>query len=262
MAKTKIVPLFFMLLVFAFSGYTSNLANPLAPIPAARLGVGVSYHLGGYTITNWEIPSLMNRIHARINYAPFVYFNFGADLGVTQMEVAADTSDTVVIETFHGNYKFSYGINVKLSTPLFKDIIGLIGIGQGTRFESENKAGALYGGFDGAGAVGILVHIKNIGYVAAGSKIYVIQGKNRSYNSTKKQFYSNVNNIRGWLAFDYFPKIEAITKYIPFITFELSIAPGVSFGKKAPLQEISFSLTLGSITKRLYGETSSLEWHP
>lgn len=264
MKQEKVLMKYLILFIFiaVSNGSASNLANPLAPIPAARIGIGASYHLGGYTITNREIPSILNRIHARVNYSPFVYFNLGIDLGVSQMEVACDTADTVIIEAFHGNYKFSFGVNIKLSTPLFKDIVGAIGIAQGTRFSSENKAGAIYSGFDGAGALGVLFHIKNIGYVAAGSKIYLIQGKNQSYNSSKEQFYSNINNIRGWFAFDYFPRIKALTKYIPFISFEVSVAPDVSFGKKAPIQEISFSIAIGSITKRLYGETSSLQWHP
>lgn len=262
MDKIKIAPLAFMLLVFSFSGYASNLANPVATIPDARVGIGVSYHLGGYTITNQEIPSLFNRIHARISYSPFTYFNFGVDLGVTQVEVAADTLDTLVYGVFHGNYKFSFGVHIKVSSPFFKDIVGLVGIAQGTKFSSENKAGALYGGFDGAGAAGFIFHIKNIGYAAAGAKLYVIQGENRSYNSKKDHFYSNVNNLRGWVAFDYFPKIKAVSKYIPYISLEVSVAPGASFGEKAPIQEISFSIAVGSITKRLYGETSSLQWHP
>lgn len=263
--KKYLIGKFCLVLIAGSALYTlhaSNLANPLAPIPDARMGIGVSYHLGGHTITNWEIPSIMNRIHARVNYAPFTYFNFGADLGVTQMEVAADTLDTLAIGAFHGKYGFSFGVNIKLSSPLFKDVIGIIGIGQGTIFESENKSGAMYGGYDGAGAIGLLLHIPNVGYLAAGSKLYLIQGKNHSYNSTKENDYSNVNNVRGWIAFDYFPRINTDAKYIPYFSLEVSLSPDAAFGKKAPVQEISFSLALGSITRRLYGETSSLQWHP
>lgn len=256
-----ILYLIFFVIISITASSASNLANPVAPIPDARVGIGVSYHLGGYTITNQEIPSLLNRIHARISYSPFTYFNFGIDLGVTQMEVAADTLDTLVYEVFHGNYKFSFGVHIKVSSPFFKDIVGLVGIAQGTRFSSENKAGAMYGGYDGAGAAGFIVHIKNVGYFAAGAKLYVIQGENRSYCGDEDNFH-NVNNLRGWAAFDYFPKIKAISKYIPYISLEVSVAPDAAFGEKAPIQEISFSIAVGSITKRLYGEISSIEWHP
>ncbi len=260
--RKNCIVLFLMMVLSLSESNASNLANPVTPIPEARIGIGVSYHLGGYTITNFEIPALMNRIHARVTYSPFVFFNIGADAGVSQMEVAPDTVDTLVYEVFHGNYKFSFGVHIKVSSPLFKDLIGAVGIAQGTRFSSENKAGAVYSGFDGAAAAGILFHIKNFGYIAGGAKLYVIKGKNRAFNSKKDNFYSNVNNIRGWVAIDYFPKIKAVSKYIPYISFEVSIAPDVAFGEKAPIQEISFSLAVGSVTKRLYGETKEMEWHP
>lgn len=250
------------ILLSSASCFGSNLANPVAPVPGARVSVGISYNLGGHTITNWEIPALMNRIHARANYSPFRYFNFGVDLGVTQMEVAADTMDTNYVGAFHGNYKFSFGINLKLASPLLKDIIGVVGIAQGTRFESENKSGAMYGGYDAAGAVGLLLHIKNVGYLAAGSKIYLIEGSSHSYNSSEDNFYSNINNIRGWVAFDYFPKIKTIRKYIPYVSFEVSVSPDVEFGEKAPIQEIGFSIAIGSLTLPLYGEGHDEEWHP
>jgi hypothetical protein len=240
----------------------SNLANPVTPIPSARISIGVSYHLGGYTITNAELPSLLNRINARVNYAPLQFFNIGIDCGASQMEVAADTLDSLIIGAFHGNYTFSFGANIKLSSPLLNDLFGLIGIAQGTRFESENKAGALYKGYDVNGIIGFLVHIKNIGYIAAGPQVYLIQGKNKSFNSKTERPYSNVNNIRGWFAFDFFPKLKIDTKNIPYFSLEVAVSPDAGFGKKAPLQEISFSIAFGSVTRKLYGETSSIEWRP
>lgn len=242
--------------------YASNLVNPLAPIPGARIGIGVSYGLGGHTITNREIPCLLNRMQVRLNYSPIVYANIGVDVGLAQMDVASDTLGVSITGLFHGKFKFSYGANLKLSSPLFRDIIGVIGIGQGTYFSSEDENGALYSGYDGAGAIGILFHIKNIGYAAVGSKLYLIKGTNKSYNSDVEQNYSNINNLRGWVAFDYFPRMKKISKQIPYFTLEVSVAPGASFGKRAPVQELSFSFSLGIITKRLYKKTSSLDWHP
>lgn len=240
----------------------SNLANPLAPIPSARIGIGVSYHLGGYTLTNRKIPALFNRIYGRISYSPIPYFNIGFDIGATQIEVASDPYHTPVIGAFHGNYKFSYGGYIKLTTPLLRDIIGIVGIAHGTHFISENDMGALYQGYDGAGAAGLLIHIPGFGYISAGSKLYLIKGESKSYHATAKNNFSNVNNIQGWLALDYFPKMEFVSKNIPHITFEVSITPDVKFNDRAPVQEITFSIAIGTITKRLYGEKSAIEWEP
>lgn len=242
----------------------SNLANPVAPIPTARIGIGLSYHLGGHTVTNREIPSLMNRFHARFSYAPSTYLNFGFDLGTSQMDVASDTSALDTLLIFHGKYGFSYGAHLKLSTPLIlNDIVGLIGIFQGTRFFSENDEGAYYSGYDAAGAAGLLFHIPGFGYIAAGSKVYLIaKGRNKSYNSGVEHRYSNINNVRGWLAIDYFPKIKSISETRPYISFELSISPDAKVRDRAPIQEVSISIAIGSITKRLYGEESDVEWEP
>ncbi len=250
------------MLITASFIHASNLANPLAPIPAARVSIGASYHLGGYTITNDSVPCLMNRIHGRINYSPISYFNIGIDLGASQMDVSSIENHIPPIELFHGKYKFSYGANIKLSTPLIKDIIGLIGITQATYFSSPNKEGAVYEGFDGTGALGLLFHIPNFGYVAAGSKLYYIKGENQSYNSSTVHPYSNINNIRGWLAFDYFPKSKLTTNNLFYFSFELSISPGAAFNDRAPIQEMCFSFCIGTITKPLYKKSSSPDWQP
>ena len=241
----------------------SNLTNPLVPIPTARIGIGVSYHLGGYTITNRKIPSLLNRYHCRISYSPITFFNFGFDCGFSQMDVASDSTGEPAIGTFHGKNHFSYGGNVKISTPLIMDFIGLLSIVQATGFKSENKYGSFYEGIDGTGAIGIILHIKNFGYIAAGSKVYYIHGNNRSSKNGNESSFSNINNVRGWFAVDYFPKLQKlISTQLPYFSFEVSIAPDVKFNKRAPIQEISFSISLGLITKRLYGEVSEVEWNP
>lgn len=239
--------------------YASNLANPLAPIPGARIALGASYHLGGYTITNRKVPCIMNRFHGRLSYSPVTYFNLGVDLGATQMEVASDTNETIITQTFHGSYGFSYGANIKLSTPLIARTIGLIAIVQGTQFKTKNENGALYKGPDITGAVGLLFRIKKYAYIAAGMEVYLIEGKNKSYNSETEMPYSNVNNVRGWIALDITPQMKNIKKYIPYISFEASLTPEAGFNKKAPLQEISFSVAIGSISKRLYGQKTTEE---
>jgi hypothetical protein len=243
--------------------YASNLANPLTPIPEARIAVGASYHLGGYTITNREIPAMLNRFHARVSYAPLSLLNFGLDAGASQVEVAADTGSADTLGVFHGNYGFSIGAHCKLATPLFlDDLLGLVAIGQATHFVSENDKGAIYEGFDGAAAAGVLLHIRGIGFAAAGAKLYMIDGQNKSYNRDAYNDYSNHNNVRGWLAFDYFPRTRMTSSNKPFISIEISLSPDAAFDQRAPVQEISFSAGIGSVTGRLYGERSELEWTP
>jgi hypothetical protein len=242
----------------------SNLANPLVPIPAARIGVGVSYHLDGLTITNREIPAIMNRFDVRASYAPITFINFGIGAGASQMEVVRDTSASDTIGVFHGKYDFSWGAHLKLSTPrVWNDRIGLIGIVQGTAFSSENEDGARYKGYDIAGAFGVLVHIPKFGYIAVGPKVYLIaKGLNKSYNNSSEQVYANINNLRGWLAVDFFPPVKQLFAGKPYCTLEVAMSPAAGFKKRAPVQEISFSIGIGTITPRLYGEESNIEWEP
>ena len=65
----------------------SNLANPAVTIPEARIAIGASYHLGGYTLTNKAIPSLWNRIHSRLEYSPLKFLSLGVEFGGTQIDV-------------------------------------------------------------------------------------------------------------------------------------------------------------------------------
>lgn len=244
----------------------ANLANPLLPLPAARLAVGGSYHFGSHTITNWEIPSLMNRLHARVTYSPIPFFDIGAEAGATQVNVASETrttpSDTVTTGIFDGKYGFSFGVHMKAATPLLKGIIGGLVAATGTRFSSENADGAFYGGMDIAVAGGLLFHIPKVGYIACGPKLYVIQGENRSYNSTRSQDYSNLNNLRGWIAFEYFPKVPLVANTRPYVSFEMSIGPDADAGGPTHLTGVSFSIAVGALTHRLYGEATGAGWEP
>jgi hypothetical protein len=265
--KRKQILLKPLLVMFCAAGpllSASNLANPLLPIPAARIGIGVSYHLDGITITNRAIPCLQNRFHARASYAPISLVNFGVDAGVTQIDVATDTTGADTLTAFHGNYQFSWGAHLKVSTPMFiKNRIGFLGIVQGTSFSSSNVEGALYRGYDATAAAGILLRIPKFGYVAVGPQVYLIaRGLNKSYDGGAEQPYSNINNVRGWLAIDFFPPIKAITTNRPYISLELSAGPEARLKQRAPIQEVSFSISIGTITKRLYGEASEVEWEP
>lgn len=237
----------------------ANLANPATPIPDARIAVGASYHLGGYTLTNQELPSLFNRIHARVSYSPLKYVSFGIDGGTIQIDVER-TSDSAA--TFHGKFGYSGGGHLKLATPAFlKQRLSFVAIGQGTIFKSINKFSAEYAGKDATGAVGMQVHIPGFGFITAGPWVYLILGQNKSFDGTTS-IYSNTNNVRGWLAIDYFPKMKELSSNKPYISLEFSISPKANYSERIPVQEFSVSVSIGSITDRLYGTQSEVEWSP
>lgn len=248
-------------MVFA-DGIASNLADPAVVVPAARLAVGASYDLGGFTITNDSVPCILNRIMARISFAPFSFVNFGVDGGATQMEIAADTTPPDTIGVFHGKYGFSGGGHLKLSTPFFfNDLVGAVGILHGTYFSSKNNAGTVYSGMDANGGVGLQFHIGDFGYVTAGSSVYLIFGKNKSYAGQQGK-YSNINNVRGWLAIDYFPAAAVGSNNLLYISLEVSVSPKVAFNDRVPIQEMSVSLCIGSISRKLYGKAPDADWRP
>jgi hypothetical protein len=240
----------------------SNLADPAVLVPAARLSVGASYDLDGFSITNDTVHCITNRFQARLSYSPFPFVNFGIDAGLMQMEVASDTTPTDTFSVFHGKYGICGGAHLKLGTPFFyNDLVGAVGIFEGTYFSSKNDAGAMYGGLDANGGVGIQFHVPNFGYITAGPSIYLIYGRNRSYTGLEGR-YSNVNNIRGWLAIDYFPTMAVESKNLLYISLEVTVEPKATFNERAPIQEMSVSVSIGSITKRLYGQPSEVEWKP
>ncbi len=255
---------FFLTAVFLF-GFTvsaSNLANPAVLIPEARLALGASYDVGGYTISNDSIPCMMNRFQGRCTFAPFSFLNIGIDAGASRMDVAGDTDDVDTFGVFQGNYKLSGGAHLSLGSRFFyNDLFRIVGIGQFTFFSSSNTNAASYRGIDGAGTIGIQFHVKRFGYVTLGPEVYLISGKNKSYSGTPDR-YSNINNLRGWICIDYFPKEKLASANKLYLSLEIALSPKAAFNKRAPMQEIRFSVGLGSITKRLYGEESDVEWAP
>ena len=237
----------------------ANLANPAITLPEARISIGASYHLGGYTLSDQEIPSLFNRIHGRVEYGPFKYLTLGIDAGAILIEVDSyvdHLGDS--IENFHGKFGFSGGAHLKLSTPSFvKKIISFIMIAQATLFKSsDDKLAWYYGGKDGTGIIGIQFHIPGFGFISAGPWVYLIQGENND------GFYSNTDNVRGWLAIDYFPKLKDLSTNKPYLSLEFSISPKATYSERIPVQAFSVSISIGAITKRLYGIESDIEWTP
>lgn len=251
-----------ILISLAVTAVCSNLGNPAVSIPQARLAIGASYHAGGYTITNQEIPSIFNRIHARFEYSLLSNVSIGIDLGATQIEVDNYSIGVDTFAIFHGKYGFSGGAHFKASTPfIFNKTIAFIGIGSATTFSSKNEHNAFYGGLDGAGTVGVQFHVPRFGYISAGPMIYMIKGKNKSYDGIESR-YCNVNNIRGWLAIDFFPDMKEMSSNKPFITLEITASPAADLSKKIPLQEFSVSVCIGSVSKRLFGIENGVEWKP
>ncbi|HEX2956368.1 MAG TPA: hypothetical protein VHO70_06045 [Chitinispirillaceae bacterium] len=251
-----------LLLITVSIVYGSNLANPAVSVPVSRITIGASYLASGYTITNLEIPSLFNRIHARVEYSLLSNVSIGVDIGVTQIDVDKYAIGEDSFPVFHGKFGFSGGAHLKVSTPfILKNTLALTCIGNATTYSSKNTDGAMYGGFDGAGAIGLQLHIKRFGYISAGPMMYLIKGNNESYDGIKGK-YSNINNLRGWLAIDFFPDLKEMSSNKPFITLEITASPEADYSKRIPLQEFSVSLCIGSVSKRLRGIENGVEWKP
>jgi hypothetical protein len=247
-----------VLLLLPAGAAASNIANPGAMLPAGRISVGASYHVGGYTITNEDLGCIVNRFHARIAYSPLDYLNFGIDLGTTQMDVDSVTlADSTHFTSFQGNYGFSGGLHLKAATPrFFNDMMAVIGGAEATIFTSENDEGASYGGIDVAGVLGLQFRIPKFGFVSAGAKMYYIEGTNKPYNSDTEGSFSNTDNLQGWLAVDFLPSFKSAGKMkgMPYFSAEMTLTPGVSVGDAVPLKGISFSIGIGWVSPKLYGE--------
>jgi len=240
----------------------SNLASPAVTIPEARIAISASYHLGGYTLTNKAIASLWNRVTSRLEYSPLKFLSLGVEFGATQIDVDQFTVNSDTVPVFQGKFGFSGGALLKLSSPAFlHDYLKITGITKASFFSSKNEHNALYKGIDGIGIIGIQFHIPRFGYITTGPLVYVIDGTNRSYTG-KENYYSNLNNIRGWIAIDFFPKIKDITSNKPYFSLEFSMSPEIDFSRRIPLQEFSVSISIGSVTRRIYGIDNDIEWEP
>lgn len=246
-----------ILFLFVSSTNALDLATPLAPLPGGRISFSASYDLNGITITNREIPSIMNRIHGTFTISPIQYFNAGIDIGIAQIDVASDSNDVAL---FHGNYGFSGGANIKVSSPFAKNIIGVIGLAKGSWFSStEKNTEKYYRGLDIVAAAGPIFHIPKFGYISFGPQIYYVHGENEGSSGN----YHNINNLRGWIAIEYFPKMKDQAKYLPFLSIEASISPDASVkSDRAPVVEFGASITFGAISSKLFGEIEQNEWRP
>jgi hypothetical protein len=242
---TRALPLMFCA---AFASWGANLANPAAQAGPARMSFGASYYIGGADITNDTIPLMMNRVSGRASYSPVRYVNFGADVGAVMVGVEEYKTAPV----FDGRFGWSVGGHLKLSTPYLFDRVALLALGNYNLFRSTNKFGAYYGGADAAAAAGLQIRLWD-GYLSLGPQIYAIMGKNRGFDGTKGK-YSNLNNMRAWIAYEYFPDDIFGGEHKPYMSFELTVSPKIRPSKRVPFREFSASISVGTITRRLYGE--------
>jgi len=253
---TNILPI---LLCLTASSFGANLANPAAQVGDARMSFGASYFIGGADVTNLEIPLMMNRVGARVSYSPIRYVNFGVDFGIAQISVekySADGRDTIPV--FDGGIGWSAGGHIKLSSPYILDYVSVLVLGNANAFRSTNKLDAYYGGADIAAAVGVQIRFPGVGCLSLGPQIYMIMGENKSFNGVEGT-YSNVNNMRAWAAFDYFPEMALTGNQKPYMSIEFTASPKINGSKRAPVREFSLSLSVGIITQRLYGEATDFE---
>lgn len=258
----KSITVCFVILCLTAASFGANLANPASQIGEARLAFGAAYHVNGSTITNMEIPMMMNRMGGRMSYSPVKYLSIGADLAAVQISVDQyeDNSDNMV-PLFDGKYGVSFGGSINLYSPfLFNNSVAFVAIASGNFFRSENKHGAYYGGNDGAAAAGIHIRVPNFGFISAGPHLYIMNGENKSFDNEKTGAYSNINNVRGWIAFDYFPQVSALNeKTQPYFSVEFTMSPKINTSSRVRVQEFSVAVSMGTISQRLYGVDRNIE---
>ena len=249
-----------LVLCLAAASFGANLANPAAQAGDARLAFGASYYVNGSTITNREIPMMMNRIGGRASFSPVKYISIGVELAAVQISVEQYPGPYDMIPTFDGKYGLSYGGSLKLISPFLFNRVAFVGLANGNFFRSENDLEAYYGGKDGAAAAGIQVKIPKFGFVSAGPHVYVINGENKGYEGGKTSVYSNINNLRGWIAVDYFPQAFALNEKVqPYLSIEFTASPKINSSSRVRVQEFSLAVSLGTISPRLYGTDKNVD---
>ncbi len=238
----------------------AGLASPIAPIPDARIGVGITYGMDGFNLYDSEIEAgaTLSSIQATVAYAPVTNINLGIDLGVTSVSVK--TEETA--KDFSGDFGFSGGANAKLSSNFINDRVAFTGILKGGWFYSSTDEDYYYRGVTLSGSLGPTFHINNFGYLGFGYKYFEINGENEGSGNVSS-YWGNDQTMGGYLSVDYFPKSEVISSYIPYISFVVDVFPEAGLQKNdIALHNISFSISFGAITNRLYGKKSEVNWRP
>ena len=248
----KTVLLFLSVMLLAATASFANIAA--VDSDDMQLAFGVSYHLNGADITNLKVPMMLNRIGGHGTYSPIRYVNVGIDAGLVLLSVdkfaasAGGASDTVPV--FDGKVGLSAGGHLKLTTPYMFDYVGMTATGNANYFHSANDMKAYYAGIEIAAAIGLQVRIPDVGSVSFGPQLYLIDGKNKGYDGVKGT-YSNVNNLRVWIAFDYFPEIDMFAEdQRPYLTIEFTASPEINGSKRVPVREFGLAVIVGMATLR------------
>lgn len=246
----RVLPL---LLCAAAAAFGANLASPAAQAGTARMYFGASYFVGGADVTNLEIPLIMNRLNMRIGYAPISYVNFGADFGLPLISVERYMGARDSVPVFDGRFGWSGGGHLKLSSPYLFNRVAALAQGNINVFRSTNKQHAYYGGTDIAAAAGLQFRLPAGHVLSLGPQFYTIMGKNKGFDGVKGT-YSNVHNMRAWIAYEYLPVDIFGGEHKPFMSFEFTASPEINGSRRVPVREFSVSASVGIITKRLYGD--------
>lgn len=243
--------------LFAVSSWAANVSYPSAPVPSARFATGITYdYLGGYFYKApiEDLPFSMHGVNAFFTYAPVTYVNFGVDLGMRDVNIPNGDHDY----GFNGKLGIAAGSHLKLATPYFGDVMGIIAMCRGLWFHSKDDNDSFYSGPELTGAGGLSFHVKRFGYISFGCKYFEIFGENGIGDGD----WSNDATVGGWASFDYFPKTN-VKKYIPFISFEFAFFPSDNpfYGGSPIVRNASFAVTIGAITHRIYGDDNR-NWRP
>jgi hypothetical protein len=269
MIKHKLA-IFFAFLAVA-SVFGGGVSYPSAPVPAARFASGVSYdYIGGYLVRgdfnnlNATDPTPAYSLYGAnifFTYGLADFINVGVDLGLKDANVHSSLPDYA----FNGKTGAAAGTHVKLSTAYMGDVFAIVLFSRWHFFNSEDKGRSEYiRGQDFTASGAFSFHVKEFGYISMGAKFFNIDDKidGEGYSDPKHSFRNDAF-VGGWVGFDYFPK-TAIKTYLPFVSFELGFFPKSDSNvleKKPVFRNISFSVTIGGITNRLYGNSDD-GWRP
>jgi hypothetical protein len=240
-----------ILLCAAVAGFGANLAVPAAQVGDGRVSFGGSYVALGTEITNAEVPLSVSSIGGHISYAPISYVNLGLDFGTARVKVngfnPTDPSEGDTTFAFNGDFGWLIGAHLKLATPYFGEFVSILGGGNVNLFRSTNRAEAFYGGIDIAAALGVQFRIPD-GAISIGPQLYLLLGENKGIDGTKAT-YTNVNNLRLWVAYDYIPDVMPFGgEHKPYVSLEITLAPKIDKSNDRPtLGGFSVSLSVGAI---------------
>jgi len=243
-------------ILFAVSSWATSVSYPAAPVPTARFATGATYdYFGGYFYRApvSDLPFNMHGINAFFTYAPVTYVNFGVDLGMRDVNIPQGNHNY----DFNGKLGIAAGQHLKLATPYFGDVMGIVAMCRGLWFYSKDSHSSFYSGSQLVGSGGLSFHVQRFGYISCGIKYLEIFGENGFGDGT----WSNDATLGGWASFDYFPKTN-VKRYIPFISFEFGFFPSDKpfYGSGTIVRNASFGVTIGAITNRLYGDEDN--WRP